>query len=454
LKVSLRMMVSPRHPTIVGKALIVVIWILMSLAQITVLVSAEGTNLDSHRTSTRMERGSCSTIATRSSSSNQRRNTNSNNNILPDVTGAIGKTPLVDLSRVARHYGIDPSIDGRILGKLEYLSPGGSKKDRIALSILEQARKDGTLLPGQTVVELTSGNTGTGLAIVCGVWGHPFVAVMSKGNSKERSRMMEALGARVVLVDQADIYSTEGRGVSGADLDLVEQAASEITESLGAFRADQFVKEANALAHYEGTGPELWSDSGDTITDFLDFVGTGGSFGGIASYLKEQSGGNVRCYIVEPENAAVLLETAPTFNTNEQTATSTTATTRDSVAAVSSSGCRHRIQGGGYMKSRDELPLIAPLSSTYSDENADENENNVNPLIDGYLTVTDEEAIRATRDLAKHEGIFAGYSAGANLVAAIKLLQQRRNHQRSQPDTVAILICDSGLKYMSTDLWE
>ena len=450
-------MVSPRHRTIAGKALIwVTISIVMLFSQIAVvIVSAKGTNIIH------------------------------DHNILSDVTGAIGTTPLVDLSRVARHYGIDPSADGRILAKLEYLSPGGSKKDRIALSIIEQARKDRTLLPGQTVVELTSGNTGTGLAIVCGVWGHPFVAVMSKGNSEERSRMMEALGARVVLVDQvADSdsdTSTEGRGVSGADLDLVEQAASKLTKSLGAFRADQFVQEANALAHYEGTGPELWRDSGGTITDFLDFVGTGGSFGGIARYLKEQSGGNVRCYIVEPENAAVLLKTAPKFNTNgpmaaaitpstpsataSATAAATTAaTTRDRAAAVSSSGCRHQIQGGGYMKTRDELPLIATLSATHSDasgnESASANAHIVNnPLIDGYLTVTDEEAIRATRDLAKHEGIFAGYSAGANLVAAIKLLQQRRaqsQHQwNSQSDTtVAILICDSGLKYMSTDLWE
>ncbi len=342
-------------------------------------------------------------------------------NILSDVTQAIGETPLVDLSRIAKHYGIE---DAKILAKLEYLSPGGSKKDRIALSIIQHARRTGSLKPGQTVVELTSGNTGTGLAIVCGIFGHPFVAVMSKGNSRERSQMMEALGATVVLVDTVD--SSKGKGVSGADLDLVEEKAQEIANDLQAFRVDQFVKEANALAHYEHTGPELWRDSGGSITHFLDFVGTGGSFGGIARYLKEQSNGAIYCYVVEPEGAVVL---------------------GNSTSKCFSSGC-HRIQGGGYMKSKDELPLMAPTG-----QEAD------NPWIDGYLTVTDEEAIQATRDLAKCEGIFAGYSAGANLMAAIKLLRQenkkqQRENKKQIPSVVAILICDTGLKYMSTGLWE
>ncbi len=343
--------------------------------------------------------------------------------ILSDVTKAIGKTPLVDLSRITKHYGLE---NARILAKLEYLSPGGSKKDRIALEIIERARWDGSLQPKQTVVELTSGNTGTGLAIVCGVLGHPFVAVMSKGNSRERAKMMEALGARVVLVDQANAKSTAGSGVSGADLDLVEEKAKEVCQELNAFRVDQFLRESNSLAHYYHTGPELWKDSGGIITDFLDFVGTGGSFGGIAKYLKERDN-SVRCYVVEPTNAVVLGQ--PSW---------------------CSTGS-HRIQGGGYMKSGDDLPLIGPKSS-----NDDENKNN--PWVDGYLTVTDEEAIQGARDLARYEGIFAGYSAGANLVAAIKLLKERQNKnnddQQQENSVVAILICDTGLKYMSTDLWE
>src|SRR5215472_10294064 len=136
--------------------------------------------------------------------------------MLPSAVAAIGHIPLVELPRLTHGRG-------RILAKLEYLNPGYSKKDRIARQIVEDAEADGTLRPGQTVVELTSGNTGTGLAIVCGVKGHPFVAVMSKGNSVERARMMRALGAEVVLVDQAP-GSAAGQ-VSGADLELVEREA-------------------------------------------------------------------------------------------------------------------------------------------------------------------------------------------------------------------------------------
>src|SRR5512139_2267816 len=140
--------------------------------------------------------------------------------VLGSVLGAIGNTPLVELSRITR------GLEGRILAKLEYLNPGFSKKDRIALQMIEEAEADGTLKPGQTVVELTSGNTGTGLAIVCAVKGYPFVAVMSRGNSPERARMMAALGAEVVLVDQMP-GSPPGQ-VSGGDLALVEEATRRI----------------------------------------------------------------------------------------------------------------------------------------------------------------------------------------------------------------------------------
>src|SRR5512147_1238686 len=161
--------------------------------------------------------------------------------VLPSVLDAIGETPLVDLSRITR------GVEGRILAKLEYLSPGFSKKDRIALQMIEEAEADGRLKPGQTVVELTSGNTGTGLSIVCAVKGYPFVAVMSRGNSTERARMMSALGAEVVLVDQLP-GSIPGK-VSGGDLELVEREARRIVLERGAFRADQFRLASNARAH-------------------------------------------------------------------------------------------------------------------------------------------------------------------------------------------------------------
>jgi cysteine synthase A len=307
----------------------------------------------------------------------------------------MGETPLVDLARITR------GLAGRILAKLDYLNPGFSKKDRIAKQIIEDAEADGTLKPGQTVVELTSGNTGTGLAIVCGTRGYPFVAVMSRGNSPERARMMRALGAEVVLVDQ--LPGSEPGKVSGGDLELVEQTTEKIVRERQAFRADQFKLRGNFRAHYLHTGPEILKQSGGRIDGFCDFVGTGGTFGGCAAAFKEANV-QIQCFVVEPEGAAVLAG-EPVLNPG------------------------HRIQGGGY--AMRDLMFVEP------------------PLVDGYLQVSDKAAIHAARRLAKEEGIFAGFSSGANLAAALQLIQGPL-----QGKTAVIIICDSGLKYLSTDLWE
>ena len=170
-------------------------------------------------------------------------------NLLQSAVKAIGNTPLVALNRITE------DLDGHILAKLEYLNPGFSKKDRIASQIIADAEAAGDLAPGQTVVELTSGNTGTGLAIVCGIKGYPFVAVMSRGNSIERARMMSALGAEVVLVDQ--LPSSVPGQVSGGDLELVEEQARKIVVERQAFRANQFRLQGNYRAHYLHTGPEI-----------------------------------------------------------------------------------------------------------------------------------------------------------------------------------------------------
>ncbi len=313
--------------------------------------------------------------------------------LLKSAVDAIGGTPLVELSRITR------GLDGRILAKLDCLNPGFSKKDRIARQMILEAEADGSLKPGQSVVELTSGNTGTGLAIVCAVTGHPFVAVMSKGNSTERARMMRALGAEVVLVDQLP-ESTPGR-VSGGDLAEVEKAAQRIVRERGAFRADQFQLSGAFRAHLLGTGPEIWEQSGG-VDGFCDFVGSGGAFAGCAAAFKERNP-DVQCFVVEPEGAAVL--------------------SGDPVADPN-----HRIQGGGY--SMPDLKFI----------NRDH--------IDGYLKVSDEEAIACARRLAREEGIFGGFSSGANLAAALQLLEGPMKGR-----TVAMIVCDSGLKYLSTDLW-
>jgi cysteine synthase A len=307
---------------------------------------------------------------------------------------AIGNTPVVNLSRITKNE------HGTILAKLEFLNPGLSKKDRPALQIIEDAEATGLLTPGQYVVELTSGNMGTGLAIVCAVKGYKFVAVMSKGNSPERAQMMSALGAEVVLVDQFP-GSVPGQ-VSGGDLELVEEATQRIVQELRAFRADQFNHWGNFRSHYLHTGPEFLEQSGHKIQAFCDFPGSGGTFAGCAAAFKDHDPG-IKCYVVEPEGAAAF-------------------------AGEKVARPQHRIQGGGY--SLPKLTFVKP------------------EWIDGFLQVTDEEAMSSARRLAREEGIFAGFSSGANLAAALGLL-----HGPLKGKTIAILINDSGLKYLSTDLW-
>jgi cysteine synthase A len=312
------------------------------------------------------------------------------------ILDVIGNTPIVELQRIGKCSG----LEGRLLAKLDYLNPGFSKKDRIAREMMYTACEGGELAPGQTVVELTSGNTGTGLALVCRALGHPFVAVMSKGNTRERARMMQALGAEVVLVDQAP--GSPPNQVSGADLALVEQRAQQLVQERGAFRADQFQLPANVLAHERHTGPEIWEQARGKVEVFVDYVGTGGTFTGVSRFLKSQNPA-IRCYIVEPATAPALAG-GPITNPS------------------------HKIQGGGYC--RADLPLLDRT------------------LVEDYVTVTDDEAIAGARMLAAEEGIFGGFSSGAHLAAALHLLRQRERGA-----TIAFLICDSGLKYLSTDLF-
>ncbi|KJS88915.1 MAG: cysteine synthase [Peptococcaceae bacterium BICA1-8] len=305
----------------------------------------------------------------------------------------IGNTPMVNLSRLTA------DLTGNIFAKLEYLNPGFSKKDRIALQIIEEAEKEGSLKPGQTVVELTSGNTGTGMAIVCGGKGYPFVAVMSQGNSMERARMMRALGAEVVLVDQA--HGSPLGQVSGKDLALVEKEAQRVTKERKAFRADQFNNPGNLRAHQLHTAQEMWEQTAGKIDVYVDFVGTGGTFFGCTRGLKSYNK-DIRCYLIEPASAAYL-------------------------AGKDMTNPNHRIQGGGYAMN---LPFLDQ------------------ELVEDYLQITDEEAINAARKLAKREGIFAGFSSGANIAAAQKLLSGKE-----KGSNIALTINDSGLKYLSTNLY-
>jgi cysteine synthase A len=312
------------------------------------------------------------------------------------IIEVIGGTPLLELHRLQQ----DLELDGRLLLKLDYLNPGSSKKDRIAAALIEEARAEGELAPGQPVIELTSGNAGTGLALVCRALGHPFIAVMSQGNTPERARMMRALGAHVELVPQAS-RAVVGQ-VSGQDLELVEQRTQVLARELGAFRADQFERQAGWRAHATTTGPELWQQSSGSIDAFCDFVGSGGTLAGVTAYLKTVNP-NLRSYAVEPEGAAAL-------------------------AGEPVSRPAHAIQGGGY--SRTTLTHLDGTS------------------LDGHVVVTDDAAVATARMLARVEGVFAGFSTGANVAAAIELLRGRE-----AGSTVACLACDSGMKYLSTDLY-
>ncbi|MCL2617353.1 MAG: cysteine synthase family protein [Defluviitaleaceae bacterium] len=310
------------------------------------------------------------------------------------ITQAIGNTPLLRLDRIKAHLG----FEGDIYAKLEHLNPSFSKKDRIALGMIELAEKNGLLKPGQPVLEMTSGNTGTGVAMVCSAKGYRFICVMSRGNSIERKRMIEAMGGELVLVEQSP-KSIKGK-VSGEDMQLVEIEAERLVAETGAFFINQFKNFDNAEA--QGVAAlEMWNQSGGKIDVFADFIGTGGTFAGYSKALK---GCNplVRSYAVEPYGCAYykgeIIE-----------------------------GSSHRIQGGGYAK---EVDLVD------------------RGLMDGAVSVTDDEAVEMTRLLSSKEGVFAGFSSGANLMAAIKLLQ---GEERGK--SVGIVINDCGLKYMSTNLF-
>ncbi|MHA2331556.1 MAG: PLP-dependent cysteine synthase family protein [Candidatus Hodarchaeales archaeon] len=317
-----------------------------------------------------------------------------NTGIYKSAIEVIGNTPIVELSRITK------GLNGRILAKMDYLNPGFSKKDRMALQMIEEAEETGKLKSGQTVVELTSGNTGTGLAIVCAIKGYQFVAVMSKGNTDERARMMRALGAEVILVEQAP-GAPPGQ-VSGESLALVEKITQRIVEERGAFRCDQFNLDGNVNAWYIA-GKEIIKQTRGKFDGFCDFIGSGGTFGGLTKAFKEFNP-SIKCYFIEPAVAAVI-----------------------SGKEVLNQG-DHKIQGGGY--SFIDLKFLKKIP------------------IDGALQVKDEEAYRTSRRLAREEGLFVGPSSGANVYGAIQLLEGPMKGK-----TIVVILCDSGLKYLSTDLW-
>lgn len=296
----------------------------------------------------------------------------------------IKKTPLLKLDKIN-------SFKGEIYAKLEYLQPGGSIKDRVAYQIILDAYRSGKLKKGQLVIEMTSGNMGAGLAFVCRQFGNPFIAVMSKGNSPERRKILKALGAGIILTEQVD---GEPGMVTGKDIEFAAATARQIADERDGFYVDQFNNPSGVKAHFETTGPEILEDMNE-IDVFIASVGSGGTFTGISRFLKSRKPGTL-CIAVEPENASVLK----------------TGKIKDP---------RHIIQGTGY-------GIIPPLWE--------------DGLADDIITVTDGEVEEMTRLLSSEQGLYTGYSSGANVKAARKFLEQTGSDKK-----VVTILCDCGYKY-------
>ncbi|XP_041987501.1 cysteine synthase-like [Aricia agestis] len=303
----------------------------------------------------------------------------------------IGNTPLVAFDRL--YTG-----PGRILAKCEFMNPGASIKCRSSLHMINMARESGELKPGAPVLEVTSGNQGCGLAVVCAVLNHPLTLTMSKGNSVQRAVHMEALGATCVRVPQVE--GTYGN-VTLADVKAAEAEGLKMVEETGAFYVNQFNNKSNADAHYYSTGPEIWKQTGHRVDAFVATVGTAGTFTGTSRFLKEKNP-EVQCYVVEPEGSQPIR------------------------------GCDitkplHLLQGSGY----GCIPNIFQFE-----------------YMDGTLSVTDEEAVHYKNLIGQKEGLYVGYTSGANIAAAVKLLESGKLPKDAWVVTV---LNDSGLKYSATE---
>ena len=298
----------------------------------------------------------------------------------------IGNTPLLRLSRVEEKYG----LKARLIAKLEFLNPAGSVKDRVALSMLEEAERTGKIRAGAVIIEPTSGNTGIGLAAVAAARGYRAVIVMPDTMSKERITLMRAYGAEVVLSDGA-------LGMKGA----IETAERLREETENSFIPGQFDNPMNPEAHRRSTGPEIFRDTDGEVDVFVAGVGTGGTVTGVGSYLKERKP-SVRVVGVEPARSPLL---------------------------SGGTAGPHGLQGIG----ANFVPSVLDRS-----------------VIDEVLPVTDEAAFETTRMLGRTEGVLAGISSGAALAAAIEVAGREENAGK----TVVVLLPDTGDRYLSTDLFE
>ena len=297
----------------------------------------------------------------------------------------IGNTPLLELTHIEKKY----DLKAKLLAKVEYFNPAGSVKDRIAKEMIEAAEKDGSLKPGSTIIEPTSGNTGIGLAAIAAAKGYKIIIVLPETMSVERRNIIKAYGAEIVLTEGA-------KGMKGAIA-----KANELHEQIeNSFIPAQFDNPANPEAHYKTTGPEIWNDTDGEVAAFVSGVGTGGTITGVGKYLKEKNA-DVKIVAVEPATSPVLSE---------------------------GKAGAHKIQGIG----AGFVP--ATLDTKIYDE---------------IITIENEVAFEGGREIAVEEGFQVGISSGAALKAAIKVAQRPEFAGK----TVVALLPDSGDRYYSTDLF-
>ena len=302
------------------------------------------------------------------------------------VDQLIGGTPLLELTHIEQAEG----LKARLLAKLEYLNPAGSVKDRVGKAMIDDAERRGLLKPGSVIIEPTSGNTGIGLAAVAAARGYRIIIVMPETMSVERRQIMKAYGAELVLTEGA-------KGMKGA-IEKAEALAKEIPDS---FLPGQFVNPANAAAHRETTGPEIWQDTDGKVDVFVAGVGTGGTVTGVGEYLKSKAPG-VKVVAVEPASSPVLSK------------------------GVAGS---HKIQGIG-------AGFVPEVLNT--------------DIYDEIIPVKDEDAFAQGRAMGQREGVLVGISSGAALWAAIQVAKRPENEGK----TIVVLLPDTGDRYLSTPLFQ
>ncbi len=305
--------------------------------------------------------------------------------IYQNIAELIGNTPLLELRGMEKKY----QLKARLLAKLEYLNPSGSVKDRAALGMLKDALEKGLIAPGATIVEPTSGNMGIGLAALAASEGFHLILTMPETMSVERRNILKAYGAEIVLTDGT-------QGMAGA----IEKAKELVEQIPGSFLPGQFENPANARAHFETTGPELWRDTDGNIDVFVSAVGSGGTITGTGQYLRQQKP-EIRIIAVEPETSPVL--------------------------SGGAAGA-HKIQGIG-------AGFVPEVLDT--------------EIFDEIMTVDNEEPFAMARELAKTEGILVGISSGAALYAAVQAAARPENEGK----TVVVLLPDSADRYYSTELF-